>query len=61
MLEWGIQLLTQFTLLMWVTHFDWMQSLYNPSCTPYCITFGAYWCGLHCWNKSHAFVFYTCD
>ncbi|KAJ0715412.1 hypothetical protein HanPI659440_Chr13g0500851 [Helianthus annuus] len=27
-LEWGIQLLThQFTLLMWGTHFDWMQSL----------------------------------
>ncbi|KAJ0519453.1 putative transcription factor WD40-like family [Helianthus annuus] len=27
----------------------------------YCITFGGYCCGLHCWNKAHAFVFDTCD
>ncbi|KAM0020200.1 hypothetical protein Hdeb2414_s0025g00664531 [Helianthus debilis subsp. tardiflorus] len=61
-LEWGIQLLThQFTLLMCGTQFDCMHSLYNPSCTPYCITFGGYCCGLHCWNKAHAFVFDTCD
>ncbi|KAF5772262.1 hypothetical protein HanXRQr2_Chr13g0574741 [Helianthus annuus] len=26
----------------------------------YCITFGGYCCGLHCWNKAHAFVFDTC-
>ncbi|MFS7993886.1 putative tripeptidyl-peptidase II [Helianthus anomalus] len=34
---------------------------YNPFYTPYCITFGGYYCGLHCWNKAHAFVFDTCD